>query len=200
MVLSIHQSARVSFRLANWEAIPLRPMHPNRPWREPAFSADAGFRAISPRGAPHGKDSCGGFGSYETPWRYRRRSSSPLDIAGERDNRARLFRRCCSSVVERTLGKGEVGSSILPSSTISGLRPEMDSLQFRLRLRASVLGTVPPLRCAPFRAPAGARSCLRSLCDREEQIVQLRLNLQNSSHLACGRCMISAAECISQQN
>ena len=26
---------------------------------------------------------------------------------------------CCSSVVERTLGKGEVGSSILPSSTIS---------------------------------------------------------------------------------
>jgi len=42
----------------------------------------------------------------------------PLDIAGERDNRARLIRRCCSSVVERTLGKGEVGSSILPSSTI----------------------------------------------------------------------------------
>jgi hypothetical protein len=42
----------------------------------------------------------------------------PLDIAGERDNSARLIRRCCSSVVERTLGKGEVGSSILPSSTI----------------------------------------------------------------------------------
>jgi hypothetical protein len=26
--------------------------------------------------------------------------------------------RCCSSVVERILGKAEVGSSILPSSTI----------------------------------------------------------------------------------
>ena len=46
-----------------------------------------------------------------------------LDITSGRDNRPRLFEgpnpeRCCSSVVERTLGKGEVGSSILPSSTI----------------------------------------------------------------------------------
>ena len=31
---------------------------------------------------------------------------------------------CCSSVVEHSLGKGEVGSSILPCSTISHFFPE----------------------------------------------------------------------------
>ena len=49
-----------------------------------------------------------------------------LDIRIAHDNRPRLASLaiardgmcCCSSVVERTLGKGEVGSSILPSSTI----------------------------------------------------------------------------------
>ena len=49
-----------------------------------------------------------------------------LDIRIAHDNRPRLPSHviardgmcCCSSVVERTLGKGEVGSSILPSSTI----------------------------------------------------------------------------------
>ena len=48
-----------------------------------------------------------------------------LDIRIAHDNRPRLPSHviardgmcCCSSVVERTLGKGEVGSSILPSST-----------------------------------------------------------------------------------
>ncbi|VWX53819.1 hypothetical protein NOVOSPHI9U_50439 [Novosphingobium sp. 9U] len=59
--------------------------------------------------------------------------------------RGPLDARCCSSVVERTLGKGEVGSSILPSSTIlfsiggvfgaCGVAP----WRLRSRLRRSVL-------------------------------------------------------------
>jgi len=42
----------------------------------------------------------------------------------------------------------------------------MESLAFRRRIRADVLGAVPPLRYASFRAPAGAQSRLRSLGDR----------------------------------
>ena len=43
---------------------------------------------------------------------------TPLDIRGPSDDR-RASVGCCSSVVERTLGKGEAESSILSSSTIS---------------------------------------------------------------------------------
>ena len=46
--------------------------------------------------------------------------------------------RCCSSVVERTLGKGEVESSILSSSTISFSHG--NSLGSRLRGAAEAAG------------------------------------------------------------
>ncbi len=174
MAPSLSGAACVSHRRADWEAIPLHLAHPNRSRHALALSCGAGSRAISPRAVLPGTYSCEHLHSCETPCRYDRRSSSPLDITPRRDNRARLIRRCCSSVVERTLGKGEVGSSILPSSTMLA-KGENEPLVSRRRLRADVLGANPPYRYATFGAPANPASALAAALPLSRTKADIRL-------------------------
>ena len=93
-----------------------------------------------------------------------RRQSAPLPARHCRSIGHAEMVCCCSSVVERILGKAEVGSSILPSSTISSGAP----VDFQTSARQFAGGRFIPPDCAfgprarPLQAPPAQNRLRRS--------------------------------------